>query len=31
MDPKEQLIMSLKKENDYLRQENDFLKKEFFK
>ena len=31
MDPKEQLIMSIKKENEYLRMENDFLKKEFLR
>jgi len=31
MDPKEQLIMSIKKENEYLKMENEFLKKEFLK
>ena len=31
MDPKEQLIMSIKKENEYLKMENDFLKKEFLR
>lgn len=31
MDSKEQIIVSLKKENDYLKLENEFLKNEFIK
>jgi hypothetical protein len=31
MDSKEQIIVSLKRENDYLKRENDFLKSEFIK
>jgi hypothetical protein len=31
MDSKEQIIVSLKRENDYLKRENDFLKGEFIK
>jgi len=31
MDSKEQIIVNLKQENDYLKRENDFLKREFMK
>ena len=31
MDSKEQIIVSLKRENDYLKRENEFLKSEFIK
>jgi len=31
MDAKEQIILSIKRENEYLKQENQFLKNEFIK